>query len=88
MQPTANALNDEERQALARYYSALPQPADPAAPAPPSADAADVGATLARRGRWDSNVPACVQCHGPGGVGVGAHFPPLAVSRRPISKHS
>src|SRR5699024_5747688 len=22
--------------------------------------------------------PACEQCHGPGGIGVGAHFPPLA----------
>ena len=36
------------------------------------------GAVLATRGRWDQQVPACVQCHGPAGVGVGAHFPPLA----------
>ncbi|HEY1589314.1 MAG TPA: c-type cytochrome, partial [Rhodanobacter sp.] len=37
-----------------------------------------VGSVLAMRGRWDKQVPACGQCHGPAGVGVGAHFPPLA----------
>ena len=35
-------------------------------------------ARLATRGDWSRALPACVQCHGPGGVGVGANFPPLA----------
>ena len=30
------------------------------------------------RGAWDKNVPACNQCHGPGGIGVGDNFPALA----------
>ena len=39
---------------------------------------ADAGAWLATRGRWADGLPACAQCHGPGGVGVGTRFPPLA----------
>jgi cytochrome c553 len=74
MQPNASALGEDERAALARYYSALPLPA-PAVVAPP-ADGA--GAQLATNGDWRRGLPACVQCHGPGGVGVGANFPPLA----------
>jgi thiosulfate dehydrogenase len=42
-----------------------------------SALAPAVGATLATRGRWSDSLPACEQCHGPGGRGVGADFPPL-----------
>lgn len=38
----------------------------------------DRGAWLATRGRWRDQVPGCTQCHGPGGSGVGASFPPLA----------
>jgi len=78
MQATAAALSEDERQALASYYSKLPIPAALAklSTAPPADDSA--GSVLATRGRWDKQVPACVQCHGPAGVGVGAHFPPLA----------
>ena len=74
MQPIARALSSDERQALATYYSQLPLPARPAATAPA---AEGPGALLATRGRWSQQVPACEQCHGPGGVGVGANFPPL-----------
>ena len=75
MQPIAKALSADERAVVAAYYSRLPAPTiDP--PARPAA--ARPGATLATRGRWSRQVPACEQCHGPGGVGVGAHFPPLA----------
>lgn len=76
MQPMAKNLTATERQAVALYFSQLPAPfaaSDPAQPAP-----ADTGAWLAMRGRWTGQVPACAQCHGPGGSGVGAHFPPLA----------
>jgi cytochrome c553 len=78
MQATAAALGADERAALAAYYSKLPIPPAFAKPTTPMPAADSVGAVLATRGRWDSNVPACVQCHGPNGVGVGAHFPPLA----------
>jgi len=77
MQPIAKALNAQERASLALYYSRLPAPA---AVQPARADASpdDTGAWLAARGRWSDGLPACAQCHGPGGQGVGEHFPPLA----------
>jgi len=75
MQPIARALSAQQRDAVARYYAQMKVPSMPAVPKPP---ADGLGATLATRGRWSERVPACEQCHGPGGVGVGAHFPPLA----------
>lgn len=36
-----------------------------------------MGAALAIRGRWADKLPACEQCHGPGGRGVGPDFPAL-----------
>lgn len=74
MQPVAQALSENERQALATYYAGLPIPKSGAGPA----TASSTGAALAERGRWDQGLPGCAQCHGPGGVGVGANFPPLA----------
>lgn len=78
MQPVASGLSEAERAAMAQYYSKLPLPAaeEPA----PAMDAAQkaLAETLATRGRWSQGLPACEQCHGPGGVGVGAHFPPLS----------
>lgn len=76
MQPFAQKLSAQERAAVAAYYSALPPPftaQDPSSVAPD-----DRGAWLATRGRWRDHVPGCAQCHGPGGSGVGASFPPLA----------
>ena len=74
MQPNASALDEDERAALAKYYGALPVPAHAAVAPPIDGD----GAKLATSGDWSRGLPACVQCHGPGGVGVGANFPPLA----------
>lgn len=77
MAPMAKALSEDERHALAEYYSHLPiPPAAAKGTAPPAGDA--LGEKLATRGRWSRQVPGCVKCHGPHGVGVGAHFPPLA----------
>ncbi|OOG60292.1 cytochrome C [Rhodanobacter sp. C03] len=78
MQATATALSEDERAALAMYYNKLPVPDVLLKPAAAMPAANNVGAVLATRGRWGNNVPACEQCHGPAGVGVGAHFPPLA----------
>lgn len=79
MLPIAKALSADEARSLARYYAQLPTPrASPTAVAAPSAGASGTGRMLAERGRWDDNLPACSQCHGNGGSGVGANFPPLA----------
>lgn len=78
MQPFARLMSKEGRTAVARYFSRLPAPET--ARRTDTADAApsDTGAWLATRGRGQQGVPACAQCHGPGGAGVGGAFPPLA----------
>ncbi len=77
MKPIATALDEGERKALAEYYSKLPIPAAAAKSEATPTDAA-LGKALATRGRWSQQVPGCVACHGPHGVGVGTHFPALA----------
>jgi cytochrome c553 len=77
MQPVVNALSDADRDAVALYYSQLPVPAPAPAPAL-NDDVAKLGQNLATRGRWSDSLPGCEQCHGPGGIGVGDHFPPIA----------
>ena len=86
MMPIAKALSVADRAAVSAYYAALPAPngpaaAQPAASAPASAapsTPSGIGATLATQGRWADKLPACEQCHGPGGRGVGPDFPALA----------
>ncbi|CAB3848608.1 c-type cytochrome [Achromobacter ruhlandii] len=81
MAATAKALDPAQRQAVAAYYAGLPAPLNVdrlAATALQPGKPDDTGAWLATRGAWDKNVPACNQCHGPGGIGVGANFPSLA----------
>lgn len=78
MKPAAVALSAEERDAIAAYYSRMPVPAAFAKPSAAMPAADSPGALLASRGRWQQQVPACEQCHGPAGVGVGSNFPPLA----------
>lgn len=76
MQPIAKALSDDELEAVAKSISAMPAPRYPRIDrAQPARRAGEV---LALRGAWARNVPECVTCHGPGGVGVGETFPPLA----------
>lgn len=76
MKPIAMALSAKDRKALAAYYAGLPIAKVVATASPIAAGTA--GERLATRGAWSRGVPACVQCHGPGGVGVGANFPALA----------
>lgn len=81
MAPIAKSMNPDQIKAVAAYYSQLLAPLDAKALSNhvdtyPKKDA--TGAWLANRGDWENNIPACVQCHGPGGVGVGATFPALA----------
>lgn len=72
MAPIARAMSPETREAMSRYYAAMALPA----PTPPVDT--HPGGRVAQRGAWDRNVPGCVQCHGPGGRGVGEVFPPIA----------
>ena len=84
MQIAASTLSADERAAMAAYYASLPAPAASFATVAPAAAASAVasgplplGERLAIRGRWERGLPACAQCHGPDGVGVGDRFPPL-----------
>lgn len=77
MQPIARALSTADRAAMSGYYAALPTPPMLDATAQAKADSSP-GAQLATRGDWSNGVPACVQCHGPGGIGVGENFPAIA----------
>lgn len=76
MQPIAQALRPEQRAQVAAYYSGLPKQSTGSDK--PVKGPAETGAWLATRGRWADDLPACAQCHGPGGAGVGDSFPPLA----------
>lgn len=78
MQPFAKIMASEGRMAVAAYFSRMPPPPDAHPENSSSAVPSDTGAWLATRGRWEQGLPACTQCHGPGGSGVGAAFPPLA----------
>ncbi|WP_347900665.1 c-type cytochrome [Pseudomonas purpurea] len=76
MQPVAKALSEAEIQAVATTLAAMPAPQTPLVNR--TASPKNLGETLALRGAWDRSVPECVMCHGPGGIGVGSAFPPLA----------
>lgn len=81
MQPLAKAMTPEQMKAVSAYFAQLPAPLDKNMLSAhqdlyPAQD--QVGAWVANRGDWSNNIPACIQCHGPGGVGVGDTFPALA----------
>jgi len=81
MAPIAKAMNASQMEAAAAYFASLPPAFDAVAlsnhqDSQPARD--DTGAWLANRGDWEHGIPACIQCHGPGGVGVGQDFPALA----------
>lgn len=78
MQPIAAGLSLAQRTAMAAYYARLggPQPLSAGAAADPQPT--QTGPWLAARGRWSADIPACSQCHGTQGLGVGDSFPPLA----------
>jgi cytochrome c553 len=77
MGPIAKGLSAQERASTAAYFSGLPTRVLPIAAPPPAAS--DAGGWLAQRGRWADQLPACAQCHGTAGEGVGSQFPPIAL---------
>ncbi|WP_341668959.1 c-type cytochrome [Alcaligenes sp. SDU_A2] len=81
MQPIAKAMTAAQIQAVSAYYAQLPAPVDKTKLGAhvdlyPAQE--QLGAWIANRGDWNNNIPACIQCHGPGGAGVGESFPALA----------
>lgn len=75
MQPIAATLEEADIQALAAYFSPLQPPVE--ALSKSSAEQQKSGEDIARNGRWITGVPACFQCHGDAGQGIGSDFPPL-----------
>ena len=75
MTPIAQTLSGDERAEVARYFAGL---SGPASMAEPVQETNSAGARLAIQGRWSQGLPACMQCHGEMGVGVGTTFPALA----------
>lgn len=76
MDSIAAAISEDELVAVTEYMEALPAPELPMIPR--STQPTDLGSQLALRGDWSRNIPECVACHGPGGIGVGKTFPKLA----------
>ena len=77
MAPIARQLSATDRQALAAYYAGLAV-SNPEGEPPADAKSLIAGEALAQRGDWNKGLPACAQCHGPKGLGVGAGFPQIA----------
>ncbi|AGZ35959.1 c-type cytochrome [Pseudomonas sp. Rh2] len=76
MEPLAKALTEAEIEAVSTYLAK--RSGDPAPDLRRQRIANDSVTRLALYGDWSRQIPGCVQCHGPGGSGVGQHFPPLA----------
>lgn len=77
MQPIAATLEEADIKAIAAYFSQLQPPAE-ALSKPSTAAQQTLGEDIARNGRWKNGVPACFQCHGDAGQGVGTDFPPIS----------
>jgi thiosulfate dehydrogenase len=76
MASMAGSLTPGEIKGVAAYYASMDAVSHAAAPA---GVPTDMGEKLAVEGDFSTRgLPACVQCHGPGGLGVGSVFPPLA----------
>ncbi|OYQ73715.1 cytochrome c [Wohlfahrtiimonas sp. G9077] len=76
MDPIARALSDDEIDSVTEYMESFDVKEVPMITR--AATPTDEGSWLALRGDWSRNVPECVACHGPSGVGVGESFPRLA----------
>jgi cytochrome c553 len=76
MSPIAEALSADEISDVSAYYAGVNAPFPPL----PAADAALVrrGQELARVGSAAKAIPACDNCHGPGGAGEPPAIPYLA----------
>jgi len=76
MDPIGKVITDAQIDAVSEHYAAML--GAPASKQPASPEEMALGQRLAERGAWDREIPACEQCHAPGGLGFGQHFPRLA----------
>lgn len=77
MAPIAKALSGAEIKAVADYFAKMAIPASPRKSINDN-QLIQEGKTLAEKGNWSNDVPACFACHGAGALGIGDHFPALA----------
>ncbi|CAM3925491.1 c-type cytochrome [Rheinheimera salexigens] len=80
MQPMAMMLDDAGIKATSDWFANLEAdlPNNPAFRGEKSPLGMPTGERLAYQGDWQRNLPSCVSCHGPEGVGVGELFPRIA----------
>lgn len=69
-------VNSEEMHAVLSFYSSLKKVE--VASEVEAADYNNQADVLAKNGDWSKGIPACNQCHGPNGYGVGDIFPTIA----------
>lgn len=77
----AQALSWDARQKVAAYYSELPIPTVAEPPADPECSAH--AAQLYQTGAPERGIPACADCHGPNGTGLGHGNPALVAQPGP-----
>jgi cytochrome c553 len=82
MLPIAQAITEGELIAVSQYYAAQ-DGGKPMLVGRVDRIPTTLGERLALRGAWDRNIPECVSCHGPGGIGVGPVFPRLGGQHAP-----
>lgn len=75
MTPIAMALKADQRRLVAAYFASLDVPQNPAATQAPAEGSA---ARIAWLGDEARQLPACANCHGRDGGGLGDSIPPLA----------
>lgn len=77
MSPIAKTMTMEQNIAVAFYYATLDRGAAPPSGTSPEGNA-DRGQRLVNAGDSGARIPACVNCHGPGGKGDLPVYPYLA----------
>jgi cytochrome c553 len=83
MTPIAQQLSPADHQSVALYYAGLPAQAPVMPAAAIDGRLVQWGATLYARGSAERGIPACANCHGPGGRGLNYLYP--AVAGQPAS---
>lgn len=79
MTPIARELSERDRFAVAAHYASIrPDVSPPAAPTRRDPARAQHGGAIFAQGSPSLGVQACINCHGPGGAGLGPAYPPIA----------
>lgn len=83
MTPLVAGLTDTDFQDLAAYLSALPPPLS----APRDPAGIELGREIYTKGNPSNDLPACITCHRPTGIGIRPDFPRLAGQRPDYLEH-